>query len=508
MATPVEEIRNQLEHRKQQLLVDSLRSQLDTRKAELSKTENAGSAFGQMVGRSSMDALLQSPKLLAMGAAGVQAPFSERNFSEIFQEGKQKFPANLAFTTNEFGAFARSLPEMFTQRPPDQPGVENPTPLFTERFGDRFGEELLRINPEEERLRQKFPKATRAGDIGGNVLAFMGGRLPFLSKIDKAEKFLAGKKFADAIKNPGVAGELGNLAKGLIDSKGMRSFMRGAGRATEAGLEAAVLEAVKGDDPLRAAAYVAGGQAIGSVLLNASHGVRTGGFLKAGLRFATLGAAYTGIIQMLKSSVPGGENDLLESGKEAFFHLAMLMMAGGVASIAGAGRARGTKFDEVLPRVAEIVSTIPRATMISFATGYINATPDEQQTIDATLQQLQQDPEFFGPEIAEKLLKAFESGNLVKALREPAERVQEFAGAVKQQGNEVIGGLQQTVADLPLREIGEQSINQLQQVVDSLPEKATTAFQAAVNKARDELEKLEKRKRFQQPTAGFDKLFK
>ncbi|KKL21391.1 hypothetical protein LCGC14_2445920, partial [marine sediment metagenome] len=105
------------------------------------RPENAGSAFGETVGRSFLDALFESPKLLALGAAGVQAPFSERGFSEIFEEEKGKFPANLAFNTNELGAFARSLPELLPQRPVDQPGVENPVPLFTERFGGKFDEE-------------------------------------------------------------------------------------------------------------------------------------------------------------------------------------------------------------------------------------------------------------------------------------------------------------------------------------------------------------------------------
>ncbi|KKL11076.1 hypothetical protein LCGC14_2549430 [marine sediment metagenome] len=88
-----------------------------------------------------------------------------------------------------------------------------------------------------------------------------------------------------------------------------------------------------------------------------------------------------------------------------------------MATAAGAGRIRRT--DAVTwPRSAEFISTLPRATMIALVSDWVSATPDEQQTIEATLQQLQQDPEFFGPELTERLLKALESGKFTEALRE------------------------------------------------------------------------------------------
>ncbi len=379
--------------------------------------ESASTAFGLSVGRSVLDLIFESPKALAFGAAGIQAPFSERGFSEIFEEEKKKFPANLAFDTNEFGAFARSLPELLPQRPVDQPGVENPVLPFTERFSGRFDEELAKLNAEEAAQQEKHPFATGAGDFVGNVMGIMLGRIPFLSRIEKAESFLAGKKFADAIRNPGIFGELGNVVKKIVDSKAMRSLMRGTGRAGEAGLEAAALEAINGDDPLRAAAYVAGGQALGSAMINISKGiVDVRKPLSTGGKLALMAGAYFGILQTMKAGTPI-DDDPIDTVIESFQHVALLIAAGGVATALGAGRIRRSEA-EALPRLAEFVSTLPRATMISLATNYINASPDEQQTIDATLQQLQQDPGFFGPEISDKLLKAFESGNLTKALRE------------------------------------------------------------------------------------------
>ena len=383
---------------------------------EKAQTENAGSAFGETVGRSFLDAVFGAPKLLALGAAGVQAPFSERGFSEIFEEEKGKFPANLAFNTNELGAFARSLPELIPQRPVDQPGEENPVPLFAERFSGKFDEELEQINTEEARVREKFPFATGAGDIGGMALSIMAGRLPFLSKIENAEAWLAGKKFADAIKNPGAAGELGNVVKNLINAPGIRSLMRGTGRATEAGLEAATIEALTGDDPLRTAAYVVGGQAVGSSMLTVSKGLVSGGPMKVGAKLALTAGAFFGLLQTLKEGTPGSDNPIATI-EESFEHVLLLLAAGGIATVAGAGRIRRT--DAVTwPRSAEFISTLPRATMISLVSGWVSASPDEQQTIETTLSQLQQDPEFFGPELTERLLKALESGKFIEALRE------------------------------------------------------------------------------------------
>jgi len=413
-----DELQNQIDQRRQQLLGDEVQAKIDARRAELEKFENAGVGFGMAAGRNILDSVLALPKLPALGAAAVQAPFSEQSFSEIFAEEKEKFPANLAIDTNELFAGIRSLPELLPQRPVDQPGVENPVPLFTERVGERFDEELFGLDAEQRRLEEKFPAATDFGGISGDILSIMFGRLPFLSKIEKGEAFLAGQKFADVLRNPSAAGEIGNVAKRFADAKGVRALLRGTGRAGEAGMEALVLEALKGDDPLKAATYVAGGQALLSPILFAAREMtRTGGRFGVATKLGLFAGAHFALLQTIQSGIPGGQDSPIKAIKEAFTTTALLLGAGGIAAAMGGGRIRRSDMSQY-PRIGEFISTLPRANMIRLVTDYVEATPDEQQTIDATLEQLRQDPEFFGEEISEKLLSAFENGNLVEALRE------------------------------------------------------------------------------------------
>jgi len=400
------DLQQKIDERRQQLLGDELQSRIDARRVELSKTENTGSAFGEMVGRSALDALFQSPKLLAAGSAGIQAPFSERDFGEIFEEEKGKFPANLATTTNEVGAAISSIPEIFNS-PELGPDGMPIGPQFMERIGPRFDEELLRINAEEERLRQKFPTATTAGDIGGDVLALTAGRLPFAKGINTAETALAGKKFAESMTKPGTR----KLVETVIDSAPVRSLMRGAGRVAETGAEAAILATLNGGDPLETAAFAAGGQATGSAILGSIKGVGKHPILASAFGMAAL-------VQMAKETTPGGRDSFIDSLETGFEKVWWGLVAGATAAAAGSGRLRGKSLAENWPRFADAVATIPRATSISLLNNYLKATPDEQQTIDATLQQLQQDPNFFGPEITEKLQSGFENGNLVELLRQ------------------------------------------------------------------------------------------
>ena len=354
------------------------------------------------------------------------------DFNRRANEQLQKNPAALLdsigrFTFNESQASTAALAEEFPKnvRPIDQIGpdgrpIENPAPPLSERFGPAFDENLARINEEEARVAEKFQFKTGAGNVLGDVASIFTGRAPLLPIIGQAEKFLAGKKFAAAINNPSFVGELGNIAKGFLDSKGMRSLMRGAGRAGEAGLEAAVLEALKGDDPLRTAGYVAGGQAVGSALIKISQGLASGGPMKAGAKLSLAAASYFGLIQTLKSGIPGGGDpaEVLNSMLESFEHISLLMIAGGVATATGAGRIRPGDAAKYT-RSAEFLSTLPRAATISMLTEYVNASPEEQQTIEATLEQITEDPNFFGPEITETLRSGIQDGTIVQKFREP-----------------------------------------------------------------------------------------
>ncbi len=414
MAT-VEEIESQLQQRKQQILIDSIEAQLSARKAELSKAETP-TPFIDEVGRTFLNELTKLPgTLTAGGGAAIEGGAAKLfggdfDFSRRFEENKEKFPANLLLnipTTQEAQAGFSAFRREFGQRPVDQSGVENPVPLFSERIGPAFEEELARINQEEARIAEKFPFKTKAGKIGGDVLTLLTGRLPLAKGINAAETALVAKKFTNSLTKPGTR----KLVEDLLDSKAVRSLKRGAGRAVETGAEASVLSLLNDGDPLETAAYAAGGQIVGSGILTGIKGVGKHPILAAAFGMAAL-------IQMTKETIPGGGDNFIDSLEQGFEKVWWGLTLGAVSGIAGAGRLRGGDLAKNLPKFTDALATIPRATSISLLQDYLNATPDEQQTIDATLQQLQQDPGFFGAEITNKLLKAMQDGNLTKALRE------------------------------------------------------------------------------------------
>ena len=175
--------------------IDEIESLIAVREAELEKTETP-TPFIDQVGRTFLNNLLQAPgDILAGGAAAIEGGAAavtggEFDFGRRFEEQKGKFPASLLAkipTTQEIEAFTGTVSKEFGRRPVDQPGVENIVPLFTERFGPAFDEELARINQEEARIAKKFPFKTKAGEIGGDVLTLLTCRLPFANGINMSE---------------------------------------------------------------------------------------------------------------------------------------------------------------------------------------------------------------------------------------------------------------------------------------------------------------------------------
>ena len=400
-----ESLNSRLDAKRQELLGNVLQSRLDAKRKELAGT--SADAFGDSVGRSLLNNFLQMPKLLATGAAGIQAPFSDRSFSEIFEEEKGKFPANLATTANRAEAAGAAFRGEFGQRPVDVEGVENPVPLFKDRIGSRFDEELARINERQGAIQEEFPNATSIGDLSGDALALMMGRLPFAKGINAVETAITAKKFSESMTNPGTR----KLVEKALDTGSMRRLMRGAGRAAETGIEAAVLSTLNDGDPLETAGIATGAQMVGSAILQGIKGVGKHPILASAFGFAAL-------IQMGKETIPGGRDSFIDSLESGFEKVWWGLIAGATATIAGGGRIRGNALSENWPRVADLLSTMTRAQSISLLNGYLTATPDEQQTIDATLDKLQRDPGFFGTEIEARLLKALEDGNFAAALRE------------------------------------------------------------------------------------------
>ena len=127
---------------------------------------------------------------------------------------------------------------------------------------------------------------------------------------------------------------------------------------------------------------------------------------------------YAGaLIQLVKNTTPGGQDSLIDSVETGFEKVMFAVLFGAVAAAVGAGRLRGTKLAEDLPRLTDVIATIPRATMISLLEDWNDAGPAEQQNMELVINKLSEDPEFFGPAAMPKLQAGLEKGNLLETLR-------------------------------------------------------------------------------------------
>lgn len=417
-------------------LTDDIKAQLAAHEKELAKTETPIPFIDKLSKDFVNQFILGLPNLVgrvgAQGIAGTEAALeggvsvltggkfdferrAQRNISDDILGTLNTLPKpTTQQATALSGAIAKEFPK--TVRPIDQLDpqgrpIADPVAPLSERIGPAFADELARVNAEEQRIAEKFPFKTGAAEVGADILALTLGKMPFTKSIKAAEAGFATKKFADSMTNPGTR----KVVEAVRDSSAFAALKRGTFRTAETSAEALMLSVFNEGDPLQTAAYAAAGQAAGSLVLGGLKG--TGNIVKG---HPLLSAVITTgvLIQMLDQIKPGEEASFIKSLDSGFDKVYLGMIAGATVTLAGAGRLRQGTLADNWPKITEAISSIPRARSIAVLEDYMNATQDEQQTIDATLKQLQIDPNFFGPEISDRLEKAFESGNLTQALRE------------------------------------------------------------------------------------------
>ena len=153
------------------------------------------------------------------------------------------------------------------------------------------------------------------------------------------------------------------------------------------------------------------------MLLTIGKGLTTGGPLRIGSKLALSAVSAGAIIQLVKDTAPGGQDSLIDSIEVGFEKVWLALIFGAVAGAVGAGRLRGSKLAEDLPKLTDVIATIPRATMISLLEEYKDAGAAEKQTIELVINKLSQDPEFFGKGSAMKLQGAITNNRFAEELR-------------------------------------------------------------------------------------------
>lgn len=335
----------------------------------------------------------------AAGGSGVAAKIrgEPAEFGRRFEEEQGKFPAAAlraipAPTVQGMAAAIQSAPSLM-------PGGESP--------GDAYARNRAAIDAEDLASAARHPVATSLGEIAGDVSSIMAGRLPFARGLGKLEKALAGEApqlfFGAAA--PAARSNLGYVLDKTVASPAMRRLARGAGRSLETGVEAAVLDTMKGDDPLETAYMAAVGQA------GASGAIELGKLVWRHPSLAMAGLAAASTIQVMKEATPGGRDRILESIESGFAKVTWSLAASVAAGAVGGGRLRGGEFAERFPKLADAISTLPRAGVLSMAQEWAKADPPTQEKMEMLTAKLASDPGYFGPNVARRLERAVKNGN-------------------------------------------------------------------------------------------------
>jgi len=377
------------------------------------KAGNASAPFLATAGIKLADMALDPGELagdtLAGGSALLQAIpglLTDRGFDyeNRFTEEQQKFPASLlrALPGTDFGdasSFFRSIPEGMI------PGGET--------FSESFSEERAAFDADQTARREQHPVKTMLGEVAADVTALGMLRQPGVGTINRIETFIMNKgmnsemifgNLANLLKARTGAAELANIK--IVQSKGLRSLIRGTGRAVETGVDAAILDILNGDSPSETAAYAFGTQLGLSAGTEGLKRMLSGGPGSIGKKLAVAAGLTAFIWQAAQQTTPGGGEggkdaglDVEQLGESVKFGIDKTLLAAGIgvaAAVAGGGRLRtsssSSEFARTMPRAADFVATLPRGAMVSMIERLVDAPPEERQVLLQQLEQAQTDP--------------------------------------------------------------------------------------------------------------------
>lgn len=269
------------------------------------------------------------------------------------------------------------------------PGGETPS--------DAMLRNRLEFRAEDAKMRREHPVAATVGDVGGDVLSLVIGRRSSGAKnlVQRVETRLAGKASVGAAET--LATDLGKVLKG----PGMQRLARGGVRSLESGVEAAALDLLKDPnaDPIETAALAAGSQLVGSGALATAVGLVSGGKVQAGLKLSLAAIGTAGILQVLKSSTPGGRDRVLESVESGYDKVALALGLGVASAAIGATRyGRGnTNLAEQSRAFLDGIATVHRGTLLSVLTDWNDGDDKQRTAIENVLTGLAEDPTGFKP---------------------------------------------------------------------------------------------------------------
>jgi hypothetical protein len=258
-------------------------------------------------------------------------------------------------------------------------------------------------------MQQQSPNAFWLGQIGGDMMTLMTVRAPIASASGRGQLAavqaakMAEKTGMPVALAPNVASALKNAA---MNSGTTKTLLNRLGRAGETGMEGFVLAALNGQaDPMETAAFAAGTQAAGSVLLGGMTGLLSGGPTRAGAKLAISAVAIGAMLEIFKAVTPAGEGSSVEVLKslDSGFNKVALGLAGGIVSgAAGMGRVTNRFPVTAFPQVADMITSLPRAATLSVLTNVL-----EDPAAEAVIKKISTDPTYFDAGSLRRIERAF-----------------------------------------------------------------------------------------------------
>jgi hypothetical protein len=248
---------------------------------------------------------------------------------------------------------------------------------------DRFGRAQVEQELQSELIRGQSPVGTFVGETAGDALTVATGRAPFAVAMGRRPPVTKATPTAQ----PRIT--IPQIGKNVVNSAPVRRLMRGLGRGAETTFEAALLTALKSEDPVDIAAVSAGagiGQLGGSLALQVLPKSKKG--------FAGLAVAAAGLIAALRlgQEFGPGQNNVFTAIDQSFEKLAISLAAGVVAFGAGAGRLRPRNADATVSILTDGLSTLPRGAVISIWDEVLREQRVGRSTVEDGLATLAADP--------------------------------------------------------------------------------------------------------------------
>lgn len=289
-------------------------------------------------------------------------------------------------------------------------------PFSDQDFSTLFDEQLQ----TRKDLATDNPVATMLGEFGGDVATLMTGRVQTKGAPRTGAGGIFDKPIADTIKKlsnkraagikPGVPGGVAKQTKTILDSELFQNSMRGIGRSLETGLEGAALEMMQDGDPIETLGLAMGGQLAASSALSFAGGAielplkalnspKLGALGEKALGLAFQGAVLTGLFQAL-------QYDTAEAEETAFNKLTTSIVLGATLGLTGK-RTKVEGLGQNFPRLADTILTIPRTGMLKAAQALA-----EDEEVMLVARTMSQNPMALSEEQMDALASGIEGGDL------------------------------------------------------------------------------------------------